>query len=93
LSILQGYVPTTANDFEKLRGAVYSIPLIIFIIFAPGGLAGLVQQVGGSFPTWRQNVKTRLTSWAGVLRLVRQPAGADSQAAESHQDPEEETHH
>ena len=41
LSILEGYVPTTANDFEKLRGAIYSIPLMVFIIFAPGGVAGL----------------------------------------------------
>jgi branched-chain amino acid transport system permease protein len=94
LSILKGYVPTTANDFEKLRGAVYSIPLIIFIIFAPGGLAGLVHQVGGSLPTWRQDFRPRLTRWAGVLRLTRRPAEADSQAAAGgHQDPEEKTHH
>jgi branched-chain amino acid transport system permease protein len=94
LSILKGYVPTTANDFEKLRGAVYSIPLIIFIIFAPGGLAGLVHQVGGSLPTWRQDLRPRLTRWAGVLRLTRRPAEADSQAAAGgHQDPEEKTHH
>jgi branched-chain amino acid transport system permease protein len=94
LSILEGYVPTTANDFEKLRGAVYSIPLMIFIIFAPGGVAGLIHHVGGSFPTWWQNLRTRLTGWAGVLRLTRRPAEADSQAAAGgHQDPEEETHH
>jgi branched-chain amino acid transport system permease protein len=94
LSILEGYVPTTANDFEKLRGAVYSIPLMIFIIFAPGGVAGLIHHVGGSFPTWWQNLRTRFTSWAGVLRLARRPAEADSQAAAGdHQDPGEETHH
>ena len=93
LSILEGYVPTTANDFEKLRGAVYSIPLIIFIIFAPGGLAGLVHHVGDSLPTWRQDLRPRLTRWAGVLRLTHRPAEADSQAAGGHQDPGEETDH
>jgi branched-chain amino acid transport system permease protein len=94
LSALQGYVPTTRSDFEKLRGAVYSIPLVIFIIFAPGGVAGLVRQVGDSAPTWWQKWKARVTGWTNVVRLARRRAGPDAEAAvEGRQDPEDETRH
>jgi hypothetical protein len=94
LSVLQGYIPTTANDFEKLRGAVYSIPLMIFIIFAPGGVAGLIRQVGGSAPTWWQEWRSRAAGWASVVRLARQRAEPDGEAAvEGRQDPEDETRH
>jgi branched-chain amino acid transport system permease protein len=94
LSALQGYVPTTASDFEKLRGAVYSIPLMILIIFAPGGVAGLIQQLGGAMPTWWQGWRSRVTGWAGVARLARRRTEADAAATvEGHQDPEEETRH
>jgi branched-chain amino acid transport system permease protein len=94
LSVLQGYIPTTANDFEKLRGAVYSIPLMIFIIFAPGGVAGLIRQVGGSAPTWWQEWRSRAAGWASVVRLARQRVEPDGEATvEGPQDPEEETQH
>jgi len=94
LGALEGYIPTTASDFEKLRGAVYSIPLIIFIIFAPGGVAGLIRQVGGAAPTWWQGWRSRLTGWAGVVKLARQRVEPDAEAAvEERQDPEEETRH
>ena len=94
LSALEGYIPTTASDFEKLRGAAYSIPLIIFIIFAPGGVAGLIRQVGNSAPTWWQQWRLRVTGWASVVRLTRRRVepGADA-AVEERQDPEEETRH
>jgi len=94
LSVLEGYVPTTASDFEKLRGAVYSVPLIIFIIFAPGGVAGLIRQVGDSAPTWWQGWRSRLTGWASVLKLARQRVEPDAEATvEGRQDPEEESRH
>jgi branched-chain amino acid transport system permease protein len=94
LSALEGYIPTTANDFEKLRGAVYSIPLMIFIIFAPGGVAGLIRQVGSSAPTWWQEWRSRVTGWASALKLARRRTKPDAEAAvEGRQDPEEKTRH
>jgi len=91
LSILEGYVPTTKNDFEKLRGAIYSIPLIVFIIFAPGGLAGLIHQIGDSAPTWWQGWRSRASGWASTFRLTRQRGKPDAEAVvEERQDPEEE---
>jgi len=94
LSILEGYLPTTANDFEKLRGAIYSIPLMIFIIFAPGGVAGLIHQVGDAAPTWWQKGRSRVTGWASTFKLTRRRAEPDAKAAvEERQDPEEETRH
>ncbi len=64
IGLLEGYLPTTTSDFERLRGAVYSVPLIIFIIFAPGGVAGLVRQVAGSAPTLWQAGRSRVTGFA-----------------------------
>jgi branched-chain amino acid transport system permease protein len=94
LSALEGYIPTTASDFEKLRGAVYSVPLIVFIIFAPGGVAGLIRQVGESAPTWRQGWRLRVAGWLSVAKLARQRAGLDAETTvEEHQDPEEDTRH
>jgi branched-chain amino acid transport system permease protein len=93
LSVLQGYIPTTASDFEKLRGAVYSVPLIVFIIFAPGGVAGLIRQVGDAAPTWWQKGRSRLISWASAVRLARRRAEPGAEAAGSHQNSEEETRH
>ncbi len=94
LSVLKGYVPTTANDFEKLRGAVYSIPLMIFIIFAPGGVAGLIRQVGSSGPTWWQEWRSRVAGWSSVARLARRRVEPDAEAAaDERQDPEDETRH
>jgi branched-chain amino acid transport system permease protein len=94
LSALEGYIPTTASDFEKLRGAVYSVPLIVFIIFAPGGVAGLIRQVGESAPTWRQGWRLRVAGWLSVAKLARQRAGPDAETTvEEHQDPEEDTRH
>src|SRR3972149_4136702 len=73
IDILKGYLPTTKSDFERLRVAVYSVPLIIFIIFAPGGLAGLVRQVGNSAPTWWQGARLRVTGWASLAGLAGGP--------------------
>src|SRR3972149_9082875 len=66
IDILKGYLPTTKGDFEKLRGAVYSVPLIIFIIFAPGGVAGLFRRMSISAPTWWQEARLRVTGWGSV---------------------------
>ena len=94
LSALEGYVPTTASDFEKLRGAVYSIPLIVFIIFSPGGVAGLISQVGDAAPTWWQGWRLRVAGWLSVAKPARQRAGPDAETTvEGHQDPEEDTRH
>jgi branched-chain amino acid transport system permease protein len=90
---LKGYIPTTKSDFERLRGAVYSVPLIIFIIFAPGGLAGLVRQVGNSAPTWWQGARLRVTGWASLVGLAapRRRTGPDSgPTTEAAHDPEED---
>jgi branched-chain amino acid transport system permease protein len=89
---LKGYIPTTKSDFERLRGAVYSVPLIIFIIFAPGGLAGLVRQVGDSAPEWWQGTRLRLTGWASLVGLATAHGGTgpdSGTAAEEAHDPEE----
>jgi branched-chain amino acid transport system permease protein len=79
IGFLEGYLPTTESDFERLRGAAYSIPLIIFIIFAPGGVAGLVRRVSGTAPTWWQEGRLRVTGWATIvsLALARRRAGPD----------------
>jgi len=93
IDILKGYLPTTKSDFERLRGAVYSVPLIIFIIFAPGGLAGLVRQVGNSAPTWWQGARLRVTGWASLVGLAtpRRRTGPDSgPTTEAAHDPKEE---
>jgi branched-chain amino acid transport system permease protein len=93
IDILKGYLPTTKSDFERLRGAVYSVPLIIFIIFAPGGLAGLVRQVGNSAPTWWQGARLRVTGWASLVGLAtpRRRTGPDSgPTTEAAHDPEED---
>jgi hypothetical protein len=90
---LKGYIPTTKSDFERLRGAVYSVPLIIFIIFAPGGLAGLMRQIGSSAPSWWQGARLRVTGWASLVGLAgpSRGAGPDSGATtEAAHDPEEE---
>ncbi len=71
LSALQGYIPTTAADFEKLRGAAYSIPLMIFIIFAPGGVAGLIRQASYSAPKWRTVWGARLTRLVSAVKPRR----------------------
>jgi branched-chain amino acid transport system permease protein len=89
---LKGYIPTTKSDFERLRGAVYSVPLIIFIIFAPGGLAGLVHQIGNSAPTWWQGARLRVTGWASLVGLAApsRGSGPDSEATtEAAHDTEE----
>jgi branched-chain amino acid transport system permease protein len=94
IGALQGYIPTTKGDFEKLRGAIYSIPLIIFIIFAPGGLAGLIRQVGGSAPNWWQQARLRGTGWVSTagLALARRRAEPEPKAAaDQPHDPEEKT--
>ena len=75
LSVLEGYLPTTAADFEKLRGAAYSIPLMIFIIFAPGGVAGLIRQASYSAPKWRSEWGARLTRWASAVKPHRRSSG------------------
>ena len=94
LSALEGYIPTTQSDFEKLRGAFYSIPLILFIIFAPGGVAGLIRQVGHSAPTWWQRWRSRVTGWSSVVKLARRQAKPDAEATvEDREDPEEKTRH
>jgi branched-chain amino acid transport system permease protein len=93
IDILKGYLPTTKSDFERLRGAVYSVPLIIFIIFAPGGLAGLVRQVGNSAPTWWQGARLRVTGWASLVGLAapHRRTGPDSgPTTEAAHDPEED---
>ena len=93
IDILKGYLPTTKSDFERLRGAVYSVPLIIFIIFAPGGLAGLVRQVGNSAPTWWQGARLRVTGWASLVGLAtpRRRTGPDGgTTTEAAHDPKEE---
>ena len=93
IDILKGYLPTTKSDFERLRGAVYSVPLIIFIIFAPGGLAGLVRQVGNSAPTWWQGARLRVTGWASLVGLAtpRRRTGPDSgPTTEAAHDPKED---
>jgi branched-chain amino acid transport system permease protein len=79
IGFLEGYLPTTESDFERLRGAAYSIPLIIFIIFAPGGVAGLVRRVSGTAPTWWQEGRLRVTGWGTIvsLALARRRAGPD----------------
>ena len=90
---LKGYIPTTKSDFERLRGAVYSVPLIIFIIFAPGGLAGLMRQIGDSAPNWWQGARLRVTGWASLvgLRASTRGTGPDSETTtEAAHDPEEE---
>jgi len=71
VGFLEGYLPTTESDFQRLRGAFYSIPLIIFIIFAPGGVAGLIRQVGGAAPTWWQAGRLRVTGLAALAGQVR----------------------
>jgi branched-chain amino acid transport system permease protein len=92
LSALEGYIPTTQSDFEKLRGAFYSIPLILFIIFAPGGVAGLIRQVSYSAPTWWQRWRSRVTGWSSVVKRVRRRVEPDAEATvEDRQDPEEKT--
>ena len=94
IGALQGYLPTTKSDFERLRGAVYSVPLIIFIIFAPGGVAGLVRQVGNSAPNWWREGKLRLTGWGSIrgLAVLRRARGAGSASgSEAVQDPEKKT--
>lgn len=88
---LKGYVPTTKSDFERLRGAVYSIPLIIFIIFAPGGLAGLIRQIGNSAPTWWQEARLRVTGWVSLVGLAApgRKTGSDGETTtEAAPDPE-----
>lgn len=93
IGFLEGYLPTTESDFERLRGAAYSIPLIIFIIFAPGGIAGLVRRVSGAAPTWWQEGRLRVTGWATIvsLALARRRAGPDGRdTGEEPQDSEEE---
>ena len=92
MDALEGYVPTTKSDFEKLRGAVYSVPLIIFIIFAPGGVAGLIRQMSGSAPTWWQGARLRVTGWGSMagLMLARrraEPGPADDQARNPEDEP------
>lgn len=93
IGILEGYLPATESDFERLRGAVYSIPLIALIIFAPGGLAGLVRQVSRAAPTWWQEGRLRVTGLRTIvtLALARRRAGPDGKdTADESEDSEEE---
>jgi branched-chain amino acid transport system permease protein len=96
IGAFEGYLPTTESDFERLRGAAYSVPLIIFIIFAPGGLAGLIRRVSYAAPTWWQEGRLRVTGWASIvsLALSRRRAGPDpARRGEGLQDPEEKGEH
>jgi branched-chain amino acid transport system permease protein len=90
IGAFEGYLPTTKSDFEKLRGAVYSVPLIIFIIFAPGGVAGLIRQMSSSAPGWWQGARLRATglrSMAGLARRKGEPGPADDQARNPEDEP------
>jgi hypothetical protein len=67
---------------------------MIFIIFAPGGVAGLIRQVGSSGPTWWQEWRSRVGGWSSVARLARRRVEPDAEAAaDGRQDPEDETRH
>jgi branched-chain amino acid transport system permease protein len=93
IDALRGYLPTTKSDFERLRGAIYSVPLIIFIIFAPGGLAGLVRQIGNSAPNWWQGARLRVTGWASLAGLAapgRRAAPDSGTATDAPHESEEE---